>query len=44
MVILEFHVPKDQKIIVSKDCDGKIRTGSLTPIREVPIKEYQQYL
>jgi len=42
-VILECEVAiKD--IIISKDCDGKVRTSKLKVLREVPKKEYQQYL
>jgi len=34
LAILECHVPID-KIVVSKDCDGKIRTSELTVVREI---------
>jgi hypothetical protein len=37
--LLECEVnPKD--IVVSKDCDGKVRTSKLTVIREVPKEEW----
>ncbi len=39
MAILECKVPID-KIVVAKDCDGKIRTSELEVIREVPESEY----
>jgi hypothetical protein len=39
MALLEVKVPID-KIVVSKDCDGKVRTSELTVLREVPVDEY----
>ena len=39
MALLEVSVPVDN-IVVSKDCDGKVRTSKLTVIREVPKDEY----
>ena len=39
MALIECEVdPKD--IVVSDDCDGKVRTSKLTVIREVPKSEY----
>ena len=37
--ILECEVPID-KIVVSEDCDGKVRTSELKVIREVPKNEW----
>ena len=39
MALLEVKVPID-KIVVAKDCDGKVRTSELTVIREVPESEW----
>jgi hypothetical protein len=39
MALLECEVPID-KIVVCKDCDGKVRTSELVVIREVPKEEY----
>jgi hypothetical protein len=39
MAILECEV-KVKDIVVSKDCDGKVRTSRLKVIREVPKEEY----
>ena len=39
MALLELEVPID-KIVVSKDCDGKCRTSVCKTIREVPKDEY----
>ena len=39
MALLEVKVPID-KIVVAKDCDGKVRTSELTVIREVPEEEW----
>ena len=38
--ILECQVPVD-KIIVAKDCDGKVRTSELIVIRELNKSEYE---
>jgi hypothetical protein len=40
MAILECSVSAD-KILVAKDCDGKVRTPSLKVIREVPPSEFE---
>ena len=40
LAILECKVPVD-KILVAKDCDGKVRTPELTVVREVPVAEYE---
>lgn len=37
--LLECEVPID-KIVVSKDCDGKVRTSDLKVLREVPRSEW----
>ena len=42
MAILECKVPVD-KILVSKDCDGKVRTSELEVVRELDKSEYQNY-
>jgi hypothetical protein len=39
MALLECEVPIN-KIIVAKDCDGKVRTSELKVLREVPKEEY----
>jgi hypothetical protein len=39
LALLECEVPID-KIVVCKDCDGKVRTSELVVIREVPKEEY----
>ena len=39
MALLECEVPI-KKIVVAKDCDGKVRTSELKIIREVPKKEF----
>jgi hypothetical protein len=39
MALIEVKVPID-KIVVAKDCDGKVRTSELTVIREVPEEEW----
>jgi hypothetical protein len=39
MALLECEVPIN-KIVVAKDCDGKVRTSQLKVIREVPKEEY----
>src|SRR6266850_2589352 len=39
LAILECEVPVD-KIVVSKDCDGKVRTSQLKVLREVPREEW----
>ena len=43
LAILEMKV-KVSDIVVSADCDGKVRTSAAIPIREVPKEEYEQYL
>ena len=40
IAILEVEIPKD-KIVVSKDCDGKIRTSEMTVLRELDKSEYE---
>ena len=39
MALLEVRVPID-KIVVAKDCDGKVRTSQLEVLREVPEEEW----
>ena len=39
-VILECQVPID-KIVVAKDCDGKVRTSELIVVRELDKSEYE---
>jgi hypothetical protein len=39
MALLECEVPI-KKIIVAKDCDGKVRTSELKVLREVPKEEW----
>jgi hypothetical protein len=39
MALLECEVPTG-RILVSADCDGKVRTSELTVLREVPTSEY----
>ena len=41
LALLECEVPTS-KIVVAKDCDGKVRTSELTVLREVPKEEYYQ--
>jgi hypothetical protein len=43
MAIIGVEIPKD-KIVISKYCDGKIRTSELTVIRELDKKEYEGLL
>ena len=39
MALLECRVPTN-KIVVAKDCDGKVRTSELRVLREVPKEEW----
>jgi hypothetical protein len=39
MALIECEVPIN-KIIVPKDCDGKVRTSELKVLRIVPKEEY----
>ena len=41
--IIEVEVPID-KIVVSVDCDGKVRTSELTVVRELPLEEYKHLI
>lgn len=39
LAIIEVEVPID-KVVIAKDCDGKIRTSELKVIRELDKSEY----
>ena len=39
MALIEVKVPID-KIIVAKDCNGKVRTSELFVVREIPKEEW----